>query len=319
MNTDMSDLRVVLLCGGVGAAKLARGLSRQVAPANLTMVVNVGDDFDHLGLRICPDLDSVMYGLADVHDRARGWGRRDETWRALGAITAVGGADWFALGDLDLGVHLVRTAALDAGDSLTTVTHKLARSFGVNQQILPVSDMASPTELSLVDGRRVSFQEYFVKLRHQVEVSAIHFDHAASAAPTTQVTAAIDNADLIVIAPSNPLLSIDPILAIGDLRQLIAERRNRTVAVSPIIGGRALKGPADQLMNQLGLTSDASGVAEIYQNYATAMVIDTIDQALVPKINALDMACQVGDTLMDTDDGEDRVARLCLNAIGSGR
>ena len=314
MAVDRSNARVALLCGGVGAAKLARGLARQLTPGALTAIVNVGDDFDHWGLRVCPDIDSVIYGLADLHDTERGWGRRDETWSTLGAVKALGGQDWFALGDRDLATHLARTEKLTNGATLTQTIRTIARGFGVTSEVLPATDQPSPTVLTTVDGTTISFQEYFVKLRHAVEIADIAFPSASNASATAEVIEALTTADLIVIAPSNPLLSINPILAIQPIDQVLRERRADVCAVSPLIGGRAIKGPADQLMAQLDYQSDAAGVAALYADFVSTLVIDSADELLADKIHALGCRTIIGDTLMSNDDGQDRVARLCLDA-----
>ena len=232
----------------------------------------------------------------------------------ISATQALGGQGWFALGDKDLATHLARTDLLRNGASLTQSIRAISQGFGVTSDVLPSTDQPSPTALTTVDGKTISFQEYFVKLRHAVEIADIAFPSASDVRATAQVVEALTAADLIVIAPSNPLLSINPILAIRPIGDILRERRNDVCAVSPLIGGRAIKGPADRLMAQLGYRSDAAGVATLYAEYVSTLVIDNTDGLLADKIASIGCRTLVGDTMMSDDQGQDRVAALCLEA-----
>ncbi|MHB1243092.1 MAG: 2-phospho-L-lactate transferase [Gaiellaceae bacterium] len=269
-------MRVALLSGGVGGARFARGLVEAACAANVTVVGNVGDDVDVLGLAVSPDLDSILYALAGLHDEERGWGRAGETWEALATVSALGGEDWFRLGDRDLGLHLVRTQALRAGEPLSAVTARLARALGIEAAILPATDDRLRTWLDTPAGS-FPFQEWFVARGHRDEVDAVRFE--GDAAPAPGVLDALDAADAIVIAPSNPYVSIGPILAVPAIRAALERRRAPAVAVSPLIGGRAVKGPADRMLARMAGGTTPEHVAGCYAGLIDALVVDESDPA----------------------------------------
>jgi LPPG:FO 2-phospho-L-lactate transferase len=269
-------VKVVLLSGGVGGARFARGLVEAVGGASVTVVGNVGDDLEVLGMSVSPDLDSIVYALAGLNDEERGWGRAGETWEALGTVSALGGEDWFRLGDRDLGVHLVRTQALRAGEPLSAVTGRLARALGIDAAILPATDDRLRTWLDTPAGS-FPFQEWFVARGHRDEVDGVRFE--GEAAPAPGVLEAIEAADAILIAPSNPYVSIWPILAVPPIRAALASRRVPAVAVSPLIGGRAVKGPADRMLARMAGGTTPEHVASCYEGLIDALVVDEADPA----------------------------------------
>ena len=304
--------RVLAISGGVGGAKLAFGLAALLDPERLMIVANTGDDFEHLGLQICPDIDTLVYTLAGVADPARGWGLAGETWQCLDALGALGGPDWFRLGDRDLATHLQRSALLRSGLTLGEVTARLAAALGVRHAVVPMSDAPVRT---LVDTDRGSFafQEYFVRERCEPVVRGVRFAHAADAAPPPALVRWLEAAPppAVVICPSNPYLSVDPVLAVPGLREHLA--RLPVVAVSPIVGGRAIKGPAAKMMAELGLPVSALEVARHYRGLARAFVIDRADEDQAAAIGALGMRVLVTDTVM-TDAGSKR--RLAADVLG---
>jgi LPPG:FO 2-phospho-L-lactate transferase len=269
-------VKVALLSGGVGGARFARGLVAAVDPRDVTVIGNVGDDLDVLGLAVSPDLDSILYALAGLHDEERGWGRAGETWEALGTVTALGGEDWFRLGDRDLGLHLVRTQALRAGELLSTVTARLARSLGIEAAIVPATDDRLRTWIDTPAGS-FPFQEWFVARGHRDDVDGVRFEGEVRPAPG--VLDALADADAIVIAPSNPYVSIWPILAVEGIRAAIAGRRVPSVAVSPLVGGRAVKGPADRMLARMAGGTTPEHVAGCYEGLIDALVVDESDSA----------------------------------------
>lgn len=314
--------RVAVLSGGVGGAKLVLGASRLVPGDALAVIANVGDDFDHLGLRICPDLDTLMYTLAGEVDTRTGWGRRDESYRVLETVAALGGPDWFRLGDRDLATHLVRTAALAAGDDLATITAGLCARFGVTARLLPASLDRVRTRVA-TDAGLLDFQPWFVGRRAEPAVRSLRYDGADTACPAPPVLAALADPALeaIIVAPSNPWLSIDPILAIPGLRAALAAAPAPVVAVAPIVAGRALKGPTAKLMAELGIRVSAASVARHYRGLIDGFILDREDRALVPEIVALDVAVRVCNTVMNTLDDKLALAREALAfaaALGSG-
>ena len=278
VQTTIGGGSVVALCGGVGGAKLALGLSRVMAPGDLTIVANTGDDFEHLGLHVSPDLDTVMYTLAGLANPETGWGRRDETWTFMEAFGALGGETWFRLGDGDLATHVERTRRLDAGQSLTDVTRELCARLGVGARLVPMSDDPVRTMVSTDEGL-LAFQRYFVERRCEPAVKRIAFDGAGDAAPSPAFLHALTAPGLaaVVICPSNPFLSVDPILAVPGVRQALASCRAPVVAVSPIIGGKAVKGPAAKIMRELNMPATAAGVARYYGGLIDGFVIDDVD------------------------------------------
>jgi LPPG:FO 2-phospho-L-lactate transferase len=301
-------VRVVCLSGGVGGAKLARGLHDVVAPGELTVIGNVGDDVEVLGLRVSPDLDSVLYALAGLEDAERGWGRAGETWQALGAAKEWGGEGWFLLGDLDLGLHLVRTQRLRDGESLSAVTGGLVAAAGLPTRLLPATDDPLRTRVVTPSGT-FSFQEWFVARRHEDEVDALVFDGAKAASPAPGVVEALARADAIVVAPSNPYTSIHPILAVAAVREALATRTVRCVAVSPLIGGRAVKGPLDRMLTRMAGGTSPAHVTRCYEGLVDVLVIDAADapaKASVPLV--------VADTLMTDRNAARRLAEVVLEA-----
>ncbi len=278
--THITDQRIVVLVGGVGGAKLAHGLAQIVPPEHLTVIVNTGDDFWHYGLRICTDLDTVMYTLSGLVDPANGWGVGGDTVLTLEALRRFGEQPWFRLGDQDLATHLIRTEALRAGESLTSVTRRLTSALGILHPILPMTDAEMPTIIETVEQGTLEFQEYFVKQRWQPTVTRIDYANAERATLSAEVIAALDQADLILFGPSNPWLSIAPILAVPGMRDRLLARDVPRVALSPIVGGQALKGPAAKLMAELGYTVSASAVAEYYGAIINGFVYDDRDRHL---------------------------------------
>ena len=267
-------MNVVLLSGGVGGARFARGLVDVAGAANVTVVGNVGDDLEVLGMSVSPDLDSIVYALAGLHDEERGWGRAGETWEALATVSALGGEDWFRLGDRDLGLHLVRTQALRAGEPLSAVTSRIARSLGIEATILPATDDRLRTWIDTPAGS-FSFQDWFVARGHRDDVDGVRFEGEPSPAPG--VLDAIEAADAILIAPSNPYVSIWPILAVEEIRAALAGRRVPCVAVSPLVGGRAVKGPADRMLARMAGGTTPEHVAGCYSGLIDALVVDESD------------------------------------------
>ncbi len=302
--------RVLAISGGVGGAKLANGLAAVLAPQELLVVANTGDDFEHLGLTVCPDLDTLMYTLAGRADPVRGWGLAGETWHCLEALAGLGGPDWFRLGDRDLATHLQRAELLRAGHTLSETTAELARSLGVRHAIAPMSDTAVRT---LVDTDRgtFAFQEYFVRERCEPCVRALRYLGAERAQPAPALRAWIAEGDLlVVVCPSNPYLSVDPVLAVAGMRALLGSLP--VVAVSPIVGGRAIKGPAAKMMAELGVPVSAYGVAEHYRGLVQAFVIDHEDGAQADAIMALGMRVLVTDTVMRDAADREHLAREVL-------
>jgi LPPG:FO 2-phospho-L-lactate transferase len=269
-------MKVVVLSGGVGGARFLRGVVDAVDPVDVTAVVNVGDDLEALGLFVSPDLDSVVYALAGVADEERGWGRAEETWNALATVEALGGDSWFRLGDRDLGLHLVRTQALRAGERLSKVTARLTASLGVEATILPATDDELRTWLDTPNGS-FDFQHWFVARGHRDPVDRVRFEGAAAARPAPGVLEALHEADLVLIAPSNPYVSIAPILAVERIRSALERRRVPCVAVSPLIGGRAVKGPAAEMLARLEGGTTPAHVAQCYPGLIDALVVDEAD------------------------------------------
>ncbi len=276
--------RAVVLAGGVGGARFAAGLVQVLPPEQVTIVVNVGDDFTHFGLHISPDLDTVCYTLAGRENPVTGWGRADDTWHALEAIAELGGPTWFRLGDRDLGLHLERTRRLQAGQPLSAITRAVCQAWGVRATVLPVTDDPVPTVVHTAEHGTLEFQEYFVRRHCQPRVQGFEFVGAAQARAAPGVLEAIAAAEAVLIAPSNPWVSIDPILAIPGVREALTGQT--VVAVSPLIGGRAVKGPAAKMFAELGIEPSALAVARHYQGLIQGLVIDESDAALAPRITA---------------------------------
>jgi len=302
---------ITVLSGGVGAARLLRALSDVHDPSDLTAVVNVGDDLVLHGLTICPDLDTITYTLAGLNNDELGWGLNGETWRVMGELDALGGEAWFRLGDRDLATHLYRTQRLHEGATKTQVTSELAQHHGIRVTILPVTDDPLSTEF-LTDDGRLSFQEYFVRRHHDVVVNAITFVGIEDARPTEEVATALRDATRLVIAPSNPLISIDPILQVPGVRAALRARSDDVVAISPIIRGAALKGPADRLLRELGHDSTALGVVDFYEGLVGTWIIDEADAALADDIRARGPRVVVTTTVMADPEDAARLATAVL-------
>ena len=303
--------KIVALAGGVGGAKLAHGLSLALAPEELTIIVNIGDDFDHYGLRICPDLDTVLYTLGGVANDATGWGVVGDTSAALDMLRRYGEDMWFWLGDRDLATSLLRTARLRAGQPLSAVTRALAQALGIGATLLPMSDTPVATIIQTPDGE-LAFQDYFVRRRHQDVVNGVRFAGIEDAQPLPEALAAIAQADAIIICPSNPLLSVEPILRVDGLRAAVAASAAPVVAVSPIIGGQALKGPADRILEAQGYAVSPVGIARWYDGLLDGLVLDQADADLAPEVAALGARPLVTQTIMrDTADRE-QLARETL-------
>jgi LPPG:FO 2-phospho-L-lactate transferase len=308
-----SNGSVVALAGGVGGAKLADGLAHLLGD-RLTILGNTGDDFEHLGLSISPDLDTIMYTLAGIANPTTGWGLAGETWRFMEQVARMNGPTWFRLGDCDLATHAVRTERLRAGNSLSAVTTDLCRGLGIAARILPMTDDRVRTMLQSSTGS-LAFQDYFVRLQCAVPVSAIEFAGADTAVANPALSAMCGDAAprAILICPSNPYLSIDPILAVPGIRDWIAATAAPVIAVSPIVAGAALKGPAAKLMAELGRTVSAATVAEHYRGLIDALVIDTADVALSESIERMGIRAIVTPTVMHSRDDRIDLARHCLD------
>jgi LPPG:FO 2-phospho-L-lactate transferase len=307
---------ITVLAGGVGAARMLAGLLAVVDAAEITAIVNTGDDTVMHGLAISPDLDTITYTLAGAVNPATGWGLAGESWAAMEALGRYSEETWFRLGDRDLATHLHRTGRLAEGATLSEVTAEIATGWGLRLRLLPMSDEPVRTRLELAD-REVSFQEYFVKLRHSVPVLRVTFAGAERARPTPAVLEALAEAETIVIAPSNPVVSIGPILAVPGIAEVLLARREQVVAVSPIVGGAALKGPADRLLVELGGEASAVGVARWHAAHAGTLVIDEVDRVLAPAVESAGVRCVITDTVMRTPEVAAALARTVLAAPGA--
>jgi LPPG:FO 2-phospho-L-lactate transferase len=313
-------VKIVALAGGVGGARLAAGLQAVLPPGDLTVVVNTGDDTERHGLLVCPDHDTVLYTLAGIADQAQGWGIAGESWTVMDQLEALGEETWFRLGDRDIATHIARSARLRAGARLTEVSLGLQAALGVRSRILPMSDAPVRTRV-LSDAGWLEFQDYFVRLRQTPEVRAVSFDGVDAAEPTAEVLDALERADAVVFCPSNPIVSVGPILAVRGLRDAIRAARARgvpTAAVSPIVGGKALKGPADRMLASLGHEVSAVGVARLYAGLVDVFVLDVQDAALAADVETLGMRALVTDTIMTDGEARARVARETLASLGRG-
>ena len=316
-------MTVTVLAGGVGAARFLQGLIRTVHASEVTAIVNTGDDTVLHGLSVSPDLDTVTYTLAGAIDPERGWGLAGETWRSMESLQRYADVrpdgsnaapTWFNLGDRDLATHFYRTARLAEGASLTDVTAEITQAWGLDLHILPMTDDRFRTFIELAEsGTEVAFQDYFVRLRHSVPVSGVRFDHNARL--TTAASAALTDAEVVVIAPSNPLVSIGPIRSLAGVDDLLASRRESVVAVSPIVGGAALKGPADRMLTELGMESSVVGVARLYAPVAVALVVDPADADLADAVEAEGMRCIIEPSIMTTPERAASLAAACIAAV----
>jgi LPPG:FO 2-phospho-L-lactate transferase len=311
MNTT-KQIPITALAGGVGASKLLLGLYDVADPAKLTAIVNTGDDIVLHGLRISPDLDIVTYTLAGVIDSAKGWGFRGETFHTLKRLAVFGRVNWFNLGDRDLATHIHRSALLAEGQTLTFAAESIRTALGVKSPILPMCDQPVPTIIDSDEGA-LHFQEYLVKRRAEPVVRGIRFDGVETASPAPGVLEAIRDADRIVICPSNPLISIGPILAVPGIREALRARRENVIAVCPIVGGKSLKGPSDKMLAQLGYESSAQGVAELYADFTGTFVIDPADQAQARAIESLNMKAAILPTVMTTRAEKRKLAQRLLS------
>ena len=305
---------VVVLAGGVGAARFLRGLVRVVAPEDIVVIGNTGDDMWWHGLYIAPDLDTVTYWLAGIADETRGWGIADDTFTAQAALARLSDASWFQLGDRDLATHLYRTGRLTSGVPLHAVTAELAERLGVPSRVLPMTDAPIETRLK-TDAGDLHFQEYFVRERFRPAVHEIYWTGLETARPAPGIAEALSAARLVLIAPSNPSISIGPILRVPGMRALLGAARGRTVAISPLIAGRAVKGPTVELMRAQGVRPDALGVAELYRDIATGFVLDTADAALAGAIAGLGYRIAVRPTILDDSDSASQVASAALDLL----
>lgn len=300
-------MKITALAGGVGGAKLAHGLAQILPPEDLTVIVNTGDDFEHLGLYICPDIDTVCYTLAGLANMETGWGRAGETWKTIENIERLGGPGWFRLGDQDFGTHLERTRRLKEGQSLTKIIKDFCQAWGIQHAVLPMTDSPVRTMVDSDEGE-LAFQEYFVHRRCEPKVKGFRFDGVEFARPADGVNDALDSADAIVICPSNPWVSVDPIL------KVIPKISKPVVAVSPIIGGKTVKGPAAKMYSELGIEPSAIAVARHYGDLLSGYVLDNIDAGLSDKIEARTL---VTNTLMNNLTDRARLATDVLHFIGS--
>jgi LPPG:FO 2-phospho-L-lactate transferase len=304
-------VKIAVLSGGVGGARFVKGVVEVAGSPGVTVVGNVGDDLEVLGMHVSPDLDSILYALAGLNDERRGWGRAGETWSALESASALGGESWFRLGDRDLGLHLVRTQALRAGVPLSEVTSRFVRSLGLETQLLPATDDRLRTWIATAAGE-FAFQEWFVARGHRDEVDSLRFEGAEAAIAAPGVVEAIDAADLVVLAPSNPYVSIAPILAVQPVREAIERRRVPCVAVSPLIGGRAVKGPADRMLARLAGGTSPAHVAGCYAGLIDALVVDEAD---ADALDGLGVRAVVTQTLMTGTDARRRLAEAALGVV----
>jgi LPPG:FO 2-phospho-L-lactate transferase len=304
---------IVALSGGVGGARFLRGLVRATNPAGVTVIGNVGDDVEVLGVHISPDLDSILYALAGIADEERGWGRADETWVAFEEAKRLGGEGWFMLGDRDLGLHLVRTQALRGGEPLSAVTARIAAALGIEATLLPATDDRLRTWVDTPAGS-FPFQEWFVARRHRDDVDRVRFDGEDTATPAPGVVEAIEQAELLVICPSNPFISIWPILAVSEIRFALERRRVPSIAVSPLVGGRAIKGPADRMLEHLAGGTDPARVATCYPGVIDALVFDESDADGAAGVELNGVRPVVTKTLMPDVDAAVALAQAVLDS-----
>ncbi|HET8605989.1 MAG TPA: 2-phospho-L-lactate transferase [Gaiellaceae bacterium] len=307
-------MNVAVLAGGVGGARFLRGVVEVVDPITVSIIGNVADDLEVLGLHVSPDLDTILYQLTGRADEEQGWGRAGETWNALATVSELGGEGWFRLGDLDLGLHLVRTQALAAGESLSAVTERLAHAFGLEPALLPATDDRLRTFVETPAGT-FPFQTWFVARGHRDEVDSVRFEGESEARPAPGVLEALAGAELIVIAPSNPYVSIGPILAVRGIREAIERRRVPCVAVSPLIGGRAVKGPADRMLARIAGGTSPAHVASTYAGLIDALVVDEADAEDLDGLG--DVRPVVARTLMRDAEARRRLAGAVLDAAGA--
>jgi len=307
-------MRIAVLSGGVGGARFVQALTEVVRPSDMTVIANVGDDLEVHGLHVSPDLDTLLYTLAGLGDEERGWGRADETWNARDTIERLGGETWFQLGDRDLGLHLVRTDALRRGEPLSAVTERISRAVGLQLALLPATDDRLRTRIRTPAGE-FEFQEWFVARGHADRVDQVVYDGAAEATPAPGVLEALEAAELIAIAPSNPFVSIGPILAVDEIRAAVERRRERVVAVSPLIGGRAVKGPAEAMFQSLAGGTGAAQVTDCYMGLLGALVIDKADADDAAAVAERGVRPLVTRTLMSEPDARAELVETVLGLV----
>ncbi len=317
MNAISSGGHVLALSGGVGGAKLAAGLAAVIPPERLTIAVNTGDDFEHLGLTVCPDIDSVVYAMAGLNDRQRGWGVVDESWRMMEQLRSLGEADWFNLGDRDLAMHIARSWRLRAGESLSAVTARLTNQLGIAHRVVPMSDAPVRTQVE-TDAGWLDFQHYFVREQCRPVVKAICFSGTPGAGPSAGLAEALARPDLaaVVLCPSNPFLSVDPILAVDGVRQALLSLKVPRIAVSPLIGGKALKGPLSKMLDELGFEGSNTAIAAHYGALISHLVIDRTDEDGALALRASGLQVTLAETLMKSSEDQARLARDVLTAAG---
>ena len=306
---------ITVLAGGVGAARFLQGLARLVDPAEISVIINTGDDAVIHGLHISPDVDTVTYTLAGLADEARGWGLKDETWECLSALKRLGRETWFNLGDQDMALHIHRTQRMREGAPLSEITEEVRGRLGVGCRLIPMSDERVATIVSTDDGE-AGFQEYLVKNQAKDRVNSIRFEGIDSAEPAKGVIDAISDAQGVVIAPSNPIISIGPILAVKGVRGALTEAKERVTAISPIVGGKAIKGPAADMMEALGHEVSAYGVAEIYRTFLGSFIMDYADAADMERVRSLGVKAVVTDTIMGSLERKMALARTALRTLG---
>ncbi len=302
---------ITCLAGGIGAARFLEGLAPVFPPKQTTVIVNTADDLQYLGLHVSPDIDSITYALAGIADTEKGWGIEQDTYKCLNQLAKYSAETWFRIGDRDFATHLLRTASLQQGFTLSEVTDKIRSTLGVKVTILPMTDDPVATKVKTPDGT-LEFQEYFVKRRFQDKVENVTYEGASNATPAPGVLSAIEKTDLIILCPSNPILSIGPILALPDIRKAVAKTRAKIVGISPIVGGKSIKGPLDRMMENLGLEVSPFGVAKLYKGLMRGYVIDEVDRSISPKIAEMGMKVLATRTIMDSREAKVRLAEDTL-------
>ena len=311
--TKSSSDEIVVLCGGVGAAKLLAGLVRVTEPAAISAVVNIADDETIHGLHISPDLDTITYTLAGEINPETGWGLIGESWNAMEMVSKYGGIDWFKLGDRDIGTHLYRTQRFSEGAQLHEITEEISAAWNIPISILPASNDRIKTRITIETGDEITFQDYFVRLAHEVAVKGVRFEGVKDAKPCEGVIERISRSSLIIIAPSNPIVSIGPILAIPGIREALTSRRDHVIAISGIVGGKAIKGPADRLLKELSHEPSVVGVARLYHEITGTLVIDEVDLAQKERVEQEGVNCIVTNTIMNNPEQAASLCRTILN------
>ena len=309
------DRRVAVIAGGVGAAKFLSGLLRFHPHELVTAVVNIADDFRIHGLAISPDLDTVTYTISGQVNSETGWGRSGESWRVMDELGKIGGHTWFSLGDLDLALHLYRTQRLAEGATLSDVTREICAAWGISATLLPATNEKVSTQLKVTDQGWLDFQDYFVAQQHNVPIAGVRFDGIESASPSPSVIESLEEADIVVIAPSNPIVSVRPVLEISGISEVLQQRKESVVAISPIVGGAALKGPASRMLTELGYENSAVGVAVLYKDVAQTLVIDQIDAELSVRIEAEGMRAVITNTIMSDPERAAALAKSTLDSV----